>query len=56
MDRGRIFMVDQVKRKQHEIFSVPWQNIETISLSPDNLRIYFSLSSSEGDLWLAMLE
>jgi Tol biopolymer transport system component/predicted Ser/Thr protein kinase len=58
LDHGKIHMVDSESGNRHEILSLPSEEIERrgFCLSPDDRRIYFSVSSTEADVWLIQFE
>jgi hypothetical protein len=51
-------MVDSESGNRHEILSLPSEEVERrgFCLSPDDRRIYFSVSSTEADVWLIQFE
>jgi Tol biopolymer transport system component/predicted Ser/Thr protein kinase len=58
LDHGKIHMVDSESGNRHEILSLPSEEIQRrgFCLSPDDRRIYFSVSSTEADVWLIQFE
>ena len=56
-DQGTIFLVDRrAKGTTHKIFSVAPNIISGFTVSPDDRSIYFSMDSSESDIWLRAVE
>jgi eukaryotic-like serine/threonine-protein kinase len=54
---GRLFFIDLQSRATRELFApAPNEAVEYCIMSPDNRTIYYSLSSTEADIWLATLE
>jgi serine/threonine protein kinase len=56
-DQGTIFLVDRrAKGTTHRIFSVAPNTISGFTVSPDDRSIFFSMDSSESDIWLRTVE
>lgn len=53
---GDIYLVDSLTKRTRKILSVAPGDIDGFTLSPDNRAIYFSLNSSEADVWLRSVE
>jgi len=53
---GAIHLVDSVTKRTRKVLSVEPGDIDGFTLSPDNRSIYFSLNSSEADIWLRSVE
>lgn len=51
-DLGKIYLLDSLTKQWREIYSVAPDNLGTFMLSRDNRRLYYSLFSSESDVWL----
>jgi hypothetical protein len=52
-DQGTIYLVDsRTKGRPHEVFSVAPNTMSGFTLSPDDRSIYFSMDSTESDIWL----
>jgi Tol biopolymer transport system component len=58
LDRGRIHLLDSESGKTKELVSVMPEEIARrgFAVSPDDRRIYFSVSTTEADVWMAELE
>ena len=55
-DNDKAFIVDTVTKKTRELFSHPSYNIRGIGLSRDNRTLYYTLQTSESDIWMMSLE
>ena len=55
-DLGKMYMVDTLTRHSREIYNVEPNGFGTRSLSSDNGRLYYSLISSEADIWMVSVE
>lgn len=55
-DLGKIYLLDILTKQWREIYSVEPDNLGTFMLSRDNRRLYYSLFSSESDVWLLPLK
>jgi Tol biopolymer transport system component len=52
-----LYLVDSQSRKTSELFSLfPHEQIRGVTIAPDNRMIYFSLSTTEADVWLLTIE
>jgi hypothetical protein len=51
---GKIHLVDSETRKQRELISVAPEEIARrgFAISPDDRHIYFSMSTTEADVWM----
>jgi Tol biopolymer transport system component/predicted Ser/Thr protein kinase len=54
--QGKLYLVDSQSKKPREVFSVAPHSILLPALSRDNRQIYFTLSTTEADIWLMTLE
>lgn len=56
--QGRIYLVDSGTRKVQEVLSIAPYEIARrgFAISRDDQRIYFSLATTEADLWMLRLE
>jgi Tol biopolymer transport system component len=54
-DLGKMYLLDTRTGQRRELYSVAPANFGTLSLSRDNRRLYYSLLSSEADIWLVSL-
>lgn len=52
-DTDKVFTIDSVTKKAKEILSVAPNNLQNMTLSPDNRSIYFALRKTESNIWLA---
>lgn len=52
---GQAFVLDCESRKSHEVMSVAPQRFQSLGVSKDNHLIYYSLTTTESDLWLMTL-
>lgn len=56
-DQGTIYLVDRrTKGKPHKVCSVAPNTISGFTVSPDDRSIYFSIDSTESDIWLRAME
>jgi eukaryotic-like serine/threonine-protein kinase len=56
-DQGTIYLIDRrTKGKPQKIFSVAPNGISGFTVSPDDRSIYFSMDSTESDIWLRAVE
>ena len=56
-DQGTIYLVDRRTRgKPHKICSVAPNTLSGFTVSRDDRSIYFSMDSSESDIWLRAVE
>ena len=51
-DRGKLFLIDSVSRKRHEVLSLPQNSLGSVGLSSDNHTIYFTIMAAEADVWM----
>jgi Tol biopolymer transport system component len=56
--QGRIWLADSETKRAHEVLSIAPYEIAPrgFAVSRDNRRIYFSLATTEADIWLLRLE
>ena len=55
--KNKIFLCDTLTAKTKEIMSAPTtENLQGITISPDNRSIYFSLEKKTSSVWLASVE
>jgi len=55
-DTGALYLIDSRSRKVRTILSVAPDDIKGFAVSPDNRAIYFSVDSTESDIWLRTVE
>ncbi len=55
-DSDKVFLIDSTTKKAKEILSVAPNDLQNMTISPDNRSIYFALRKTESDIWLATLE
>ena len=55
---GLLAIADTVTHRSHPVVSMPGglNLIQGFAISPDNRTIYYSLQSSESDIWLMSLK
>jgi len=53
--QGRLFLLDSLTKRGHELLSLPPNEIEWPTLSRDNRTIVFLLAATQADVWLAEL-
>jgi serine/threonine protein kinase len=58
LDQGRIHLVDSETKRQHEVLSIAPREIALrgFAISRDDHRIYFSLPTTNADVWLLTLQ
>jgi Tol biopolymer transport system component len=58
LDRGRIHLLDSESGRAQELLSVAPEEVARrgFSVSPDDRRIYFSVSTTEADVWTVVFE
>lgn len=58
LDQGRIHLVDSETKRQHEVLSIAPREIALrgFAISRDHRRIYFSLPTTNADVWLLTLQ
>ena len=54
--QGRIYFVDSVTKKVHDVLSFAPDEIGSMCLSKDNRAIYYTVKRTEADVWLLNLE
>ncbi len=54
--QDKLYLLDSRTRKSQEILSVAPNRFQSLGLSRDSRVIYFSLQTTEADIWLASLE
>jgi hypothetical protein len=52
---GKLYVLDTDSRNVREIFSVVPHSIDPPALSADNSLMYFSVVTTEADIWLASM-
>ena len=52
---GKVYLVDSQSKKSHEIFSLQPHSIFYPTPSRDNRLIYFTLQTTEADIWMAAM-
>jgi Tol biopolymer transport system component len=56
-DQGRLYLLDSQSKKAHEVLSVTPHIVGyAVTVSRDDRQIYFSLVTTEADVWLMTLE
>ncbi|MBC7932626.1 MAG: hypothetical protein H7Z38_18860, partial [Rubrivivax sp.] len=53
---GKAFIADTVTKKAREIIARPPEQIRSVGVSRDNRLLYYTVLSSENDIWLLSLE
>jgi Tol biopolymer transport system component/tRNA A-37 threonylcarbamoyl transferase component Bud32 len=56
MRGGQASILDSESKKSHEVMSVAPQRFQSLGLSKDNRVIYYSLTTTESDIWLMTLQ
>jgi hypothetical protein len=56
LDMGNLYALDSLTKISRELYSVEPNNFARFALSRDNRRIYYSLFSTEANLWLLSLK
>ncbi len=51
--RNKIFLFDMKKMENKELLTSATKEFQSISISKDNKKIYYSLKGAESDIWLA---
>ncbi len=54
--KDKLFLLDSRTKKAQEIFSIAPNHFQSIGLSRDNRTIYYSMKTTEADIWVASLE
>ncbi|MCA1636448.1 MAG: hypothetical protein LC802_22855 [Acidobacteria bacterium] len=54
--QGKLYLIDSQSKKVREILSVAPSRFQFVTLSRDDRQIYFSLVTTEADIWLMNLE
>ncbi len=54
--QDKLYLLDSRTRKSQEILSVAPNHFQSLGVSRDNRTVYFSLKTTEADIWLAALE
>ena len=52
----KIYLVDSQTKKAREIFSVAPNHLQSLGISKDNRTIYYSLTTTEADVWLMTMQ
>ncbi len=55
-NEGKAYIADTATKKVHELLARPPEQIRSVLISRDGLLLYYTLSSSESDIWLLNLE
>ena len=55
-NHGKLYLIDSVTRKYHEVLSLPQQTLGSVGLSPDERTIYYTMKAAEADVWLITLK
>jgi eukaryotic-like serine/threonine-protein kinase len=55
-DKNKLYLVDSLLKKPRELFSAAPHEVNRFKISKDDRTIYYSISTREGDIWLATLE
>lgn len=50
--QGKLYLIDSVSGKRHEVLSLPQNSLGSVGLSRDNQAIYFTFMAAEADLWM----
>ncbi|MEP6925311.1 MAG: protein kinase [Pyrinomonadaceae bacterium] len=53
---GKAFIVDTVTKKTRELLSRPPYDLRGVGISRDNKLLYYTLQTSESDIWMMSLE
>ncbi|MFL6336485.1 MAG: beta-propeller fold lactonase family protein [Pyrinomonadaceae bacterium] len=53
---GRAYIADTSTKKVHELLARPPEQIRSVAVSRDNRLLYYTLLSTESDIWLLNLE
>ena len=58
LDKGKVHLLDSVSKSVRELVSVMPEEIARrgFAVSPDDRRIYFSVSTTEADVWMVEFE
>ena len=56
LHQGKLYLVDSQSKRVHEVLSVAPHSVSPFALSRDDRLIYFTLESTEADIWLLALE
>jgi len=54
--REKLFLADTTTKRIREIFSISPYRFQSISISKDDRKIYYSRQKSESDIWMAVRE
>jgi eukaryotic-like serine/threonine-protein kinase len=54
--QGKLYLLDSRTRKAQELLSIAPNHFQSLGVSRDGRLIYFSLKTTEADIWLASLE
>jgi Tol biopolymer transport system component/serine/threonine protein kinase len=55
-DLGKMCLLDTLTGKRRELYSVAPASLGRLALSNDNRRLYYSILTSEADIWLVSLD
>ena len=56
LHEDKVFLVDSLTMEVNEVLSVAPHRLQSIGISSDNKEVYFSLSTTESDIWFASLQ
>jgi Tol biopolymer transport system component len=56
VDVGKMYLYDTLSRQWREIYNIEPNGFGTFTLSRDNRRLYYSVISSEADIWMLSVE
>ncbi len=54
--QGKLYLIDSQSKKVRELLSVAPNEFAGVTLSRDDRQLYFSLVTTEADIWLMTLE
>jgi len=54
--QDKLYLLDSRTRKAQELLSVAPNRFQSLGISRDNRVVYYSLKTTEADIWLADLE
>jgi hypothetical protein len=55
MDQTKVYLLDSESKKTQPILSVAPHRLQALGVSQDNRLIYYSLTTSEADIWMMTL-
>ena len=56
LNNDKLYVSDSQTKKTKEIMSVTPHHLQSLTISNDNRSIFYSLQSTEADIWLAVIE